>query len=384
MLPTSAKNYQHLTHIKLRVTESVKLSDKRILIFPQNNNRANGQTDIFFTGNVREQCNLDFNCSFYSAYDSKNLFNLSSYDALVTGIRHGIQLLIKTVNLQNFVTKRPVNQVWGYWVLESARNPGIFADLNQPVLENSFNWTIFASPQATINRPYFYIRPKRIASDYESLEKEVSLDKKAKSVCWIVSNCYADMAHRTVMGRKLIAALKNKAHLWGMAANSCLSSVRTNVINHGPVNRMSNDLHTPQQKIISDCKFYIAFENSICAEYITEKFVNALKVGAVPIVNGWRDSYEEVLPGGFIHTSDFKSMEHLAEHVNYLLENRTALMQYHNWRKTKQVDYIGLEANCQMCQKLSHLEKQRIAGGNVNTSFYTNLASSLKQMQPCV
>ena len=77
-------------------------------------------------------------------------------------------------------------------------------------------------------------------------------------------------------------------------------------------------------------------------------------------------------------------MEHLAEHVNYLLENRTALMQYHNWRKTKQVDYIGLEANCQMCQKLSHLEKQRIAGGNVNTSFYTNLASSLKQMQPCV
>ena len=33
-------------------------------------------------------------------------------------------------------------------------------------------------------------------------------------------------------------------------------------------------------------KFYLAFENSVCAEYVTEKFFNALADGLVPVFLG--------------------------------------------------------------------------------------------------
>lgn len=35
-----------------------------------------------------------------------------------------------------------------------------------------------------------------------------------------------------------------------------------------------------------DYMFYLAFENSICADYVTEKFFNAMKRDVIPIVLG--------------------------------------------------------------------------------------------------
>jgi hypothetical protein len=37
-------------------------------------------------------------------------------------------------------------------------------------------------------------------------------------------------------------------------------------------------------KLLDDYKFYIAAENSICPDYITEKFYRALEMGVVPVV----------------------------------------------------------------------------------------------------
>ena len=58
-------------------------------------------------------------------------------------------------------------------------------------------------------------------------------------------------------------------------------------------------------KTIKNFKFYLAFENSVCKDYITEKFFqNALLSGVVPIVLGGRTrkDYEKFVPGdSFIH-----------------------------------------------------------------------------------
>ena len=35
-----------------------------------------------------------------------------------------------------------------------------------------------------------------------------------------------------------------------------------------------------------DYMFYLAFENSICADYVTEKFFNAMRRDVIPIVFG--------------------------------------------------------------------------------------------------
>ena len=40
------------------------------------------------------------------------------------------------------------------------------------------------------------------------------------------------------------------------------------------------------EELSKNYKFYLSFENSLCQEYITEKFFNAMKSGMIPIAYG--------------------------------------------------------------------------------------------------
>ena len=46
------------------------------------------------------------------------------------------------------------------------------------------------------------------------------------------------------------------------------------------------DDHQCEDKLLKSHKFYLAFENSVCKDYVTEKFFNALETGIVPVVMG--------------------------------------------------------------------------------------------------
>ena len=84
-------------------------------------------------------------------------------------------------------------------------------------------------------------------------------------------------------------------------------------------------------------KFYLAFENSNCDDYITEKFFNPIRRGdMIPIVMGAsKEAYNMFGPqGSFIHVSDYSGPEHLGQYLNYLDRNDTAYSQYFRWRGT--------------------------------------------------
>ena len=57
-------------------------------------------------------------------------------------------------------------------------------------------------------------------------------------------------------------------------------------------------------------KFYLAFENSDCEDYITEKFWRTLnKTLSIPIVMG-KGNYKALAPpNSYIHVDDFTSPE---------------------------------------------------------------------------
>jgi len=72
-----------------------------------------------------------------------------------------------------------------------------------------------------------------------------------------------------------------------------------------------------------------------CNDYVSEKFWrNSLHEGAVPIVFGPHpDDVREMAPvKSYIHVEDFKSPAELVQYLDYLDNNDTAYLEYHQWR----------------------------------------------------
>lgn len=79
--------------------------------------------------------------------------------------------------------------------------------------------------------------------------------------------------------------------------------------------------------------FYLSFENSVCSEYITEKFWNYAQHYIVPIVLK-RSIYEgKVPPQSFIAIDDFASAQHLAQYLSHLMSRTDEYMKYFEWKR---------------------------------------------------
>ncbi|XP_045125147.1 alpha-(1,3)-fucosyltransferase 7-like isoform X1 [Portunus trituberculatus] len=115
--------------------------------------------------------------------------------------------------------------------------------------------------------------------------------------------------------------------------------------------------------ILGDYKFYLAFENSNCKEYITEKvWWNALEKGAVPVVMGTKvEDYRRVLPPhSFLHVDDFPTPQSLAQRLMYLGSNKTEYNKFQAWRSQfKVVNEHGYFQTpvfhyCRICEALNY------------------------------
>lgn len=99
----------------------------------------------------------------------------------------------------------------------------------------------------------------------------------------------------------------------------------------------------------------MAFENSNCLGYITEKFfVNGLGRDILPIVMGPRkEEYEKQGPlRSFIHVEDFDEPENLAEYLHILDKNDDLYNSYFKWKGTGEVVSTWLNVWCQICAML--------------------------------
>lgn len=102
----------------------------------------------------------------------------------------------------------------------------------------------------------------------------------------------------------------------------------------------------------ADYKFYLAFENANCRDYITEKLYNALRHNVVPIVMGASPSeYRQVAPfRSYIHVEDFNSPRDLADYLKLLDRNSTMYNQYFRWKGTG--EFINTFFWCRVCALL--------------------------------
>ena len=112
------------------------------------------------------------------------------------------------------------------------------------------------------------------------------------------------------------------------------------------------------KKMSAKYKFYLAFENSLCENYITEKTYKYLQYGLVPTVLGpSMKTYEEHLPpNSFIHVDNFTGPAELVKYIKYLDSNNAAYSRYHDWRKKYHVLHavtLSFLWVCDICKKIN-------------------------------
>lgn len=123
---------------------------------------------------------------------------------------------------------------------------------------------------------------------------------------------------------------------------------------------------TQDCEAIGDYMFYLAFENSNCDEYITEKlWWNAYSKDSIPIVMGAKTSSLSKLlpPFSYINVDDFGSPSNLADYVIYLNKTESELQNYFQWKKyfTVLQEHGYFKSNsvhyCRMCEGLNYNHK---------------------------
>jgi alpha-1,3-fucosyltransferase len=157
------------------------------------------------------------------------------------------------------------------------------------------------------------------------------LEGRTKFAMTAVSNC---VNHRM----KLYWKLKRHCDVdvfgkCGMQCNGCLASSK-----------------------IHQYKFYLAFENTICTDYLTEKtYRNALDKGIVPVIlSGTNLSNPFIIPpGSYIDATKFSTALELAEYLKKVGSDPSLYNKFFEWRNHWNIKISDVTtSSCRICQKI--------------------------------
>lgn len=174
------------------------------------------------------------------------------------------------------------------------------------------------------------------------------INSKTKLVAIMASNC-SGKNKRWEYIRSLESILGNDLDIYGR----CKGGNKTACPGHF-------DTDCPA---LNAYKFYLAFENSNCKEYLTEKvFWNGYNKFAVPIIMGApKSDCERLLPSGsYLHVNDFASSYELAHYLKNFHHNISNYLQFHVWRQNFEVlnehGYFGSVSRhyCRICEALHY------------------------------
>jgi len=193
----------------------------------------------------------------------------------------------------------------------------------------------------------FYLSSKDNQSTF-NIEKE--FQSRQNKILWFVSNCRAQTR------RHKIAEELNKYFPIDRYGECSYLNNKTN--------RMSSE---DFEKTLFKYKFYLAFENANCQDYITEKaFYNALAHGSIPIVLGSNEeNYKNILPlNSFIHMDHFQNLKDLTNELSRISQDLNLFKSYHQWRNDYRLivwpsNYFIDDLFCNLCIKLYEDEKQK-------------------------
>lgn len=179
-------------------------------------------------------------------------------------------------------------------------------------VEGAFNWTVTYREDSDV-----ILRPKLAQLDFLG---KMSMPQnwwvnKTRHVVWFVSNCNTP-GNREGFVEDLREFIKIDI-IGQCGQHSCLP-------------KMSRKCYSNASKIYF---FYLALENSICTDYVTEKLYNALEWGMVPVVFGGADYKNIAPPNSYIDALSFQTTKDLAQYLKRVARDPLLYNSYHAWRQ---------------------------------------------------
>lgn len=270
-----------------------------------------------------------------------------TYDKTRVGEADAVLFRGRLLRSHNLPDRTP-NQKWIFFENEPPHKTWIIVNLTE--FNGLFNMT--ATPAFDSDIPLSIHR--NYHKNYETYDKLKHVDYAAKKrsdvpVAWFVSRCITQSKREDYVQelQKYISV-----DIYGACGNlTCEYSTNTFKEDHC----IWELLHAK-----NSYKFYLAFENSLCEDYVTEKLWKVMGVDVVPIVMG-AVTYGNILPkNSFIDVRDYDSPKHLADYLHYLNNNDAAYNQYLRNKGSLKASNVGmLPLQCTICMKL-HEAKDHI------------------------
>lgn len=250
---------------------------------------------------------------------------------------------MRTLCMLDIPRNRTPNQKWIFFTLESPPYSH-FQGFN--FMDNMFNWTMTYRRDSDIFIPYGRIIPKDARTE-NATDLHLMWKKKTKMTAWMVSHCSTDGNRE-----KYITQLKKfiDVDTYGSCGLGTCPFNKTDRC----IENFSNQYY-----------FFLAFENAICDDYITEKLFRTLQYDMIPIVFGGGDYLSVAPPNSFINALEFQSPKHLASYMLKVSSNSTLFASYFKWRNK---NYSNDTPNhCELCQKLHSRDfKKHSAYSDIN------------------
>ena len=270
-------------------------------------------------------------------------------------------------------------------VRENERQIFVFASLETPlylsqinlkssVWNDFYNWTMTYRTDSDVPYLYGYIVPyfqekSRVFTELEAahfdLRKRQYIEYEEE--VFIRPTGLENKDYVAIFRQKNITAAWLVSHCNTASRREGYVKVMQNTIDvdiFGDCNKRycSRDYNTCDKILIQNTKFYLAFENSLCKDYITEKAFKWFTKDIIVVVRGAR-RYGRLLPKGtYIDADDFRNASMLALYLKDLGSNESEYIKYLKRKDMYRViprNVMTQVAYCNLCRKLNDLKMHR-------------------------
>lgn len=161
---------------------------------------------------------------------------------------------------------------------------------------------------------------------------------KTKTAAWIVSNCKARSPRKELVTK--------------------MQSLGLEVDIYGGCGNLTTPRHGEERELLeNNYKFYFAFENCLCIDYVTEKLFKVMKWNIIPVVYGGANYSRFVPPMSYISANDFETADDLVKHLKFLATNPKEYVKYFWWKKHYRVESVNQFFKnwhlCKICEKIN-------------------------------